>query len=514
MSAKDTNSILFEKFEIIDCLKKDDAGAVYLARHLYLKKEIILKTLEKSVITESALISRFMREARILAGIDHPNVIKVLDFGKHKDSLYISFEYFAGKNLRQLINENKINDDQRSVISDQMIAGMAAVHRAGIIHRDLKPENILVGPEMNIKIADFGLAQAPDEMVVTQKSSIVGTPGYMSPEQVRGEKLTAASDVFALGIIIFELYNKKNPLVAKDLNTTLNKILQFNYDNIANDIADLPGNVQTILKDALQNQSTERCASAVELNNQIQSGTNEQENLRISRSKLVLVIISIVIVAIITVIIWNHSNSDEMASATPDASLPVMDTSATDTSRNKQAGQIQSSHTLLTNELTPEKKQESGERIEQNSLISTGVLAIRIQPAAQLAIDSGTLSNILSDTTMKLETGKHTLRFLHASYPVLYDTINVRHGEITTHTVNLESLCAYFHCEVYPWGEIFINNQYFAQTPFFTLIRLAPGKNTLEVRNPDFREYRKALYLNRGDTLKLKINLEETVNNR
>ena len=93
MASRDKNNILFEKFQIVECLKKDDFGSVFRARHLYLNKEIILKTLNKNVIADKTIISRFLREARILAGLDHPNIIKVLDFGKHQEFLYISFSY-------------------------------------------------------------------------------------------------------------------------------------------------------------------------------------------------------------------------------------------------------------------------------------------------------------------------------------------------------------------------------------------------------------------------------------
>jgi eukaryotic-like serine/threonine-protein kinase len=511
MSEQDKENIIFEKFQIIECLKKDDAGAVFRAKHLYLDKDIILKTLNKNVITDNTLISRFLREARILAGIDHPNIIKVLDFGKYKESLYISFSYFDSQNLRQIVKENKTNEEEKLYILEQLISGLAAVHEAGIIHRDLKPENILIGPDLDIKIADFGLALAPNENVVTQKSSIVGTPGYMSPEQVRGEKLTAATDLFALGIIILELYDKKNPFIAEDLNSTLNKILNFQVEQIHSLVSDTPEIIQLIINKTLQNQQSRRAESAGELLRIIQPDSNQQKNRKINRRQLAVIISSIIAILIIVILWWVYPKRDNKIISVQ----PVQDSIsiAFNTAQSHQDLESKPVQISPTNTVRAEIQSTTKPGI-QNISNRTGILSVHIQPAARVSINSGIHSPSLVDTTLKMAAGSHILTFSHPSYPLLKDTVNIETDEISTLRINLDSLCAYVHCEVYPWGEIFINERYQAQTPFFQFLKISPGKNILKVKNPDFREYADTIYISRGDTLNLKINLEEAIGSK
>jgi len=224
--------ILFEKFEIIEVLKKDEHSTVYLANHKYLGKKIILKTLDTQKISDPAVLNRFKREAKILAKLDHPNIIKVLDFGTHKNHFYLSFEYFVSRNLRELFNSTEISNSEKKSLFIQLIKALNIAHSQSIIHRDIKPENILVNDSLELKIADFGLAIQKDENLMTSKSSIVGTPAYMSPEQIKGEKLTPQSDMFSLGIVVFELFSGFNPFLGKDINETINCILTFDEDKI------------------------------------------------------------------------------------------------------------------------------------------------------------------------------------------------------------------------------------------------------------------------------------------
>jgi serine/threonine-protein kinase len=511
MASRNKNNILFEKFQIVECLKKDESGSVFRARHLYLNKEIILKTLNRNVIADKTIISRFLREARILAGLDHPNIIKVLDFGKHQEFLYISFAYFESRNLRVIINENKTTDDQKFNILRQLVRGLAAVHAAGIIHRDLKPENILINSEMDVKIADFGLALAANENIVTQKSSVVGTPGYMSPEQVRGEKLTARSDLFALGIILFELFGGKNPFIGKDLNATLNKILQFQFDRIRNKIKDFPEIISQVLEKIMQNQQSNRLESAGVLLKIVDPESISNQRSKIDRKYIAYFAVFSSVILIVLILSWIYYDDSGQAETLSDTisgpdSAQVLSYPGTEEKISEN----------IPDQTKPFAKSTTSNSIiataeDKNEIKGSGNLFLAVQPAAKITINSGESSGILQDTIIALPSGTHILQFFHPKYPQLKDTIRIQSGEITTHRVNLDTMCAYFHCVVYPWGEIFINGRYFAQTPFFHYIKLTPGSNILRIKNPDFREFTDTLYINRDDTLDLQINMEKEV---
>ena len=258
------SDILFDKFEIIDTLKKDQHTSVYLANHIYLGKKIILKTLSTKELPDQTFLERFRREAKILAQLDHHNLIKVLDFGTAGDNFYISFEYFEGKNLRKVINEDNLSDKQKIHISIQLLEALNAAHKNGVVHRDIKPENILVNAELELKIADFGLALARDDLFLTHKSTIVGTPGYMSPEQIRGEELTPQTDLFSSGIVIYELFTGQNPFIGNDINDTINNVLNYNIEKDVKQISSLPPEVRDLLSNLLKKNPNKRTKNALE----------------------------------------------------------------------------------------------------------------------------------------------------------------------------------------------------------------------------------------------------------
>ncbi len=511
MSSRDTNNIQFEKFQILECLKKDETGSVYKAKHLYLNKEIILKTLNRNLISDKTVISRFLREARILASIHHPNIIEVLDFGKHQEYLYISFAYFSSNNLREILNKNQLSEEQKFQILLQLIRGLAAVHSAGIIHRDLKPENILINPDLELKIADFGLALAPNENVVTLKSSIVGTPGYMSPEQVRGETLSTRSDLFSLGIIIYELYGNKNPFIEKDLNTTLNKILNFRFEQFTGHMKEVPEKVRLILENTLQNQPLDRSDSAADLLQQIdpdsvshQSSTKSSKYIQKSAILSAVVIIVLVIVWLVFIDTNQVENGDIILSARDSSQVkPIVQTLENHTKTNIDEEEI-SEDPIKTVDLSEPTK--DGFKVTQ-----TGTLHMTIIPASELIIDSQIFTGIRSDTVVMLSEGNHIVEFHHPDFPMLKDTISIMDGQTTTIKIELDKLCAYFHCVVFPWGDVFINEKFIGQTPFFNFSKLSPGQNVLKIQNPNFRSFIDTLYINRGDTMDLQINLEKEV---
>ena len=151
------SNILFEKFDILECLKKETGLAVYSANHIYLGKRILLKTLDRETIADPAMLDRFQREAKTLARLDHPNIIKVLDFGTYESFFYISFEYFDSQNLREVFKSNRLSENQKLAVCTQLFRGLEYAHKYKIIHRDIKPENILIGDDLIPKISDFGM---------------------------------------------------------------------------------------------------------------------------------------------------------------------------------------------------------------------------------------------------------------------------------------------------------------------------------------------------------------------
>jgi serine/threonine protein kinase len=200
-------------------------GEVYRARHVTLDVPVALKFLKKSLLSDPSIVQRFHREARAASRLRHPNVINVTDFGQTEDgTLFMAMEYVAGKSLARLIAEEFPLPEQRIVhIGQQILAALAEAHANQILHRDLKPENVMLESLRSepdaVKVLDFGIAkiQMPGEgrATLTQAGLVCGTPGYMSPEQWSGEQLDARSDLYSVGVILYEMLTGKLPFEAQ-----------------------------------------------------------------------------------------------------------------------------------------------------------------------------------------------------------------------------------------------------------------------------------------------------------
>ncbi len=184
-------------------------GDVYRARDSRLERDLALKILPSAFTNNAERVARFQREAKAASGLNHPNIVTIYEIGQVDETWFIAEELIAGITLRQRLSSGKLPVQEVIEIGFQCAMALEAAHRAGIVHRDIKPENIMLRPDGVVKIVDFGLARIGEagqtSPQATQAGSIMGTPRYMSPEQARGEKLDARSDIFSLGAVLFEM---------------------------------------------------------------------------------------------------------------------------------------------------------------------------------------------------------------------------------------------------------------------------------------------------------------------
>ncbi|MBN1947652.1 MAG: tetratricopeptide repeat protein [Bradymonadales bacterium] len=216
--------LLLGKYKLLERLGVGGVGEVYRARQYPLERPVALKLLKPELGKNPTIRRRFAREAKAVASLNHPNIITIYDFGVTEDeSLYLAMEFIDGQSLRTLI-EKGMPTIPALIIMDQVMAGLAHAHARGLVHRDLKPENILVSRidhQLHAKIVDFGIASLVDRIdedlkEVHAKGKVVGTPGYMSPEQARGEQtLNHKTDIYNLGIIFYEIATGRHPFNAK-----------------------------------------------------------------------------------------------------------------------------------------------------------------------------------------------------------------------------------------------------------------------------------------------------------
>ena len=513
-----TTEILFEKFEIIEVLKKDEHAAVYLANHIYLSKKIILKVLNTQKLPDQALVERFKREAKLLAKLDHPNIIKVLDFGTSKEFFYISFEYIEGTSLRNVINSRPLSFDEKNHLMVQLLKGLHYAHSFQIIHRDIKPENVFIDNNLNLKLGDFGLALSSEDSFVTNPYSIVGTPSYMSPEQVRGAKLTLQSDLFSTGVLLYELFSGKNPFLKENVTLTLNEIMSYSEEALEENLKAIQPEIKDVLYHLLRKKPEQRYSSALDalkdLNVSIELQTlainRDSKKLQSNKIKIIYSVVAatIILLGFIAFQIFQNTpekslSSDSEGSGLIDSenNIPPQNNNSTPKENNNEINNPDSPTIDQQQENTIPSQTET----EKSNVIAYGALTVNCFPYAEVSIDGERIGITPISRPMQFLAGTHTLKLIHPDYPPYTREIIIKEGESTKINVLLDTTMAYIKCEVHPWGDVFVNGDKKGTTPRLGLIKIVPGFINLTIKNPYFKDIDTVIRARQNDTLKLKF---------
>ncbi|MBD8031705.1 MULTISPECIES: Stk1 family PASTA domain-containing Ser/Thr kinase [Solibacillus] len=254
------------RYKILQLIGGGGMSNVYLAHDIILGRDVAIKILRYDLANEEELHRRFQREALSATSLTNPNIVSIYDVGEDGDMHYIVMEYIKGKTLKQYIQEFSPLSAARSVhIMKQLTSAMAHAHENGIIHRDIKPQNILMDEEGNVKITDFGIATSLGATSFTQTNSVIGTVHYLSPEQARGGIATMKSDIYALGIVLYELLTGELPFSGESAVSIALKHLQTETPSVREFDASIPQSVENIVLKATSKDANHRYNNAEEM---------------------------------------------------------------------------------------------------------------------------------------------------------------------------------------------------------------------------------------------------------
>ncbi len=251
------------QYEITSLLGKGGMATVYRARQTSMDRDVAIKVIKPDLAETADFVARFQREARIIASLGHANILKVFDYGQHGDLVYLVMELLPGGNLADLIHQGPLPLDKVSRFLDQIAAALDYAHSKGIIHRDLKPQNVLLDETGTTHLSDFGLAKILSETtVLTQTGVAMGTPAYMPPEQWQGEPLDARADIYALGVMLFEMLAGRLPFVADTPYGLMHQHVNTLPPAISSLRGDVPPTVEAVIRKALAKEPGERYQSS------------------------------------------------------------------------------------------------------------------------------------------------------------------------------------------------------------------------------------------------------------
>ncbi|EIZ1102941.1 Stk1 family PASTA domain-containing Ser/Thr kinase [Listeria monocytogenes] len=267
---------LSDRYKILHAIGGGGMANVYLAHDIILDRDVAVKILRIDLADESNLIRRFQREAQSATSLVHPNIVSVYDVGEENDLHYIVMEHVDGMDLKQYIHENHPISYEKAVdIMLQIVSAVAIAHQHHIIHRDLKPQNILIDHDGVVKITDFGIAMALSETSITQTNSLLGSVHYLSPEQARGGMATQKSDIYSLGIVLYELLTGKVPFDGESAVSIAIKHLQADIPSAREQNPEIPQSLENIIIKATAKDPFLRYQNAEEMEKDLQTCLNK-----------------------------------------------------------------------------------------------------------------------------------------------------------------------------------------------------------------------------------------------
>ena len=278
MSGNPERTVLNDRYELQQRIGRGGMADVFLARDLLLDRPVAIKVLFPEFAVDPNFVERFRREAQAAANLNHPNIVGVYDWGRYANTYFMAMEYVQGRTLADILKANgHVSSQQAAEIAGEVAAALGFAHRGGVVHRDIKPANILIGANGQVKVADFGIARAmnaPTESALTQAGSVMGTATYFSPEQAQGAQPDPRSDLYSLGIVLYEMVAGRPPFAGENPVSIAYKQVHENPQPLNQLVADVPKPFEAIVAKLLAKKPEIRYQTADEVRDELRRFRN------------------------------------------------------------------------------------------------------------------------------------------------------------------------------------------------------------------------------------------------
>jgi serine/threonine protein kinase len=518
---------LAERLSDRKLISHGDISSAYRARDTRLDRDVFLKILHPHFAQDPDLRTRFEREALAAAKLDHPQLVRIYEVGDDpNEGPFMILEWVEGETLAAKIKrEGKLAPERVEKLARALLNALSVLHSNGILHRDVKPDNILCRHDGEFKLTDFSLALLSDAPKLTHHSAVVGTPAYLAPELARGKSPSERSDLFAVGVVLFESTTGHNPFYADALLESLRRVREVEPDWKDLEILGTESSLAALIKLCLEKEADARPESA-ELAAHLLSGearaTFAKKSSGISRMVAALaavVLMGIGIVAYLSSTNVPEQKQTQIIPSSIDNKTLQIDTTATITAEQKDSTTDVAENTTATNPqsiITETKLRDSirkparGQEPEQKiASADSFVLNLDTTPWAHVTLEGQDLGTTPLGAPLRLKGGQHVFMLRNPAFPPIQAQVTLK--EDTRVDFQLAEFVQHIELTVTPWGEIYLDNELVGTSPLEKPLTVLPGNHTLRLTHPSLPAVEKSWQAVAGDTIKFSADLNKSV---
>ena len=502
-----------------------------------LRRNVLIKLLKPHSSQE--LKERFNREARIYAKLNHPNIVSVYALGDIQDYRYIILEFVHGCSLRTLLEKKSLPHSILWDIGYYILDALKHSSEKKVVHRDIKPANIMIDTDGKVKVADFGLALISDEPNITKQQALIGTPAYMSPEQITGGNIDIRSDIFSFGSLLYEMIYNEQAFGRESFSASINSILNdkpaklvleddyvpdlkvFLIKCLYKDKSERWASIeealnawQNLKKDLKSDKSDEKLTSLVkDFINETNSGLADS---KIFKSKNPLrktwFTGTVIVLLFLFIIIFFTDKNNIPENRLPDENIVEDVNNKTETKPDSILNTVKQTDGIKNkpvqekqNIIIPLKNENRDSLLSLNN--QPAILELDIIPWAKVHINDSLIDTHLVKQDIYLKAAQYMLIMEHPKFAAEARKLDLNPGEKILIQWSFWEKTGFLDLQVRPWAEVFINDEYFDTTPFKKPLQLPVGTQVLELRHPALENYKEIITIIQSDTLILKKNL-------